>query len=261
MSLSLSPSRTGKFTASDIYRLMAANGQVDWNPDREGAKGAGYTAWTNGKQYIDTVFPTVAAYDDFIRAERARLGEFTLSAGAKAYARQKSRELSFADDPLSPRIETKDMRRGHEREQEAADYFAMMNEIDLFYTGENQQFIPWGTDSGGTPDARIGSISGVTCDFKCPDPDNHQDNILDVFGNESLKKVYPVYYWQQQCQIAAAQQDYGYWVSYNPVAHNVRARLHVVRIDRNQADIDRMEQRVAMAAEYRDEIIQRIRSL
>lgn len=259
--MSLSPERSGKFTASEIYRLMAANGQVDWTPDREGAKGVGYTVWTGGKQYIDTVFQTVADYEKFVRSERDRLGEFVLPSGGKTYARQKARELNFADDPLSPRIETKDMRRGHEREQEAADYFAMLNEIDLFYTGKNQQFIPWGTDSGGTPDARIGSVNGVTCDFKCPDPDNHQDNLIDVFDNDSLKKVYPVYYWQQQCQIAAAEQDYGYWVSYNPVAHNPRARLHVVRINRNQADIDHMAQRVAMAAEYRDEISQRIRSL
>jgi multidrug efflux pump subunit AcrA (membrane-fusion protein) len=66
---------------------------------------------------------------------------------------------------------------------------------------------------------------------------------------------------QVLAEIAAAEQDYGYWVSYNPVAHNPRARLHVVRIDRNQADIDKMAQRIAMAAEYRDQIIQRIRSL
>ena len=271
--MSLSPDRNGKFTASEIYRLMAENGEIDWSPRREGAKGVGYTCWTGGEyveaedrfeggiQYVKTVFKTDKEYKDFISAERKRLGQFVLSAGAKTYARQKARELNFADDPLSPRIETKDMKRGHEREQEAADYFAMLNEIDLFYTGESQQFIPWGTDSGGTPDARIGSINGVTCDFKCPDPDNHQDNLIDVFDNDSLKKVYPVYYWQQQCQIAAAKQDYGYWVSYNPVAHNPRARLHVVRIDRNQADIDKMEKRVAMAAEYRDQIIQRIRGL
>ncbi len=82
--MSLSPQRSGKFTASEIYRLMAASGQVDWTPDREGAKGVGYTVWTGGKQYVDTVFQTVAEYDDFIRSERARHGEITLSSGAKS---------------------------------------------------------------------------------------------------------------------------------------------------------------------------------
>ena len=259
--MSISPERDGKFTASEIHRLMAANGQVDWTPDREGAKGVGYTVWTNGKQYIDTVFATVAEYDNFVKSERARLGEFTLSAGAKTYAEEKAMELLFGEDEYEPQLQTLDIKRGNDRESGACADLAMRLDTDLFYTGDNQQFIPWGKDSGATPDGRIGSIDGVTFDVKSPKRANHLSNILTVSGNESLLKAYPVYYWQQQTHIVAAEQDYGYWVSYNPVAHNSRARLHVVRIDRSQADIDKMAQRVAMAAEYRDEIIQRIRSL
>lgn len=260
--MSLSPDRKGKFTASEIYRLMAANGQVDWTPEREGVKGVGYTVWTGGKQYVNTVFKTVAAYDDFIKAERARLGEFTLSAGANTYAEEKAMELLFSpDDEYEGDIQTRDIKRGHEREAGACADLAMLLDTDLFYTGDNQQFIQWNKDAGATPDGRIGSANGVTFDVKSPKRANHLSNILTVTGNESLLKASACYYWQQQCQIAAADQDYCYWVSYNPMAHNPRAHLHVVRIDRNQADIDRMAQRVAMAAEYRDEIIQRIRSL
>ena len=259
--MQLSQKRSGKFTASEIYRLMAANGQVDWTPEREGAKGVGYTAWTNGKQYIDTVFSTVADYDNFIRAERSRLGEFTLSSGAKTYAEEKAMELLFGEDEYEPQLQTLDIKRGNERESGACADLAMRLDTDLFHIGDNQQFIPWCNDAGATPDGRIGSVDGVTFDVKSPKRVNHLSNILAVTGNESLLKASACYYWQQQCQIAAAEQDYGYWVSYNPVAHNVRARLHVVRIDRNQDDIDRMAQRVAMAAEYRDEIISRIRSL
>ena len=259
--MSLSPERCGKFTASEIYRLMAATGQVDWNPDREGAKGAGYTCWTNGKQYIDTVFATVADYDNFIRSERARLGELALSAGAKTFAEEKAMELLFGEDEYEPQLQTLDIRRGNDRESGACADLAMRLDTDLFHIGDNQQFIALGENAGATPDGRIGSIDGVTFDVKSPKRANHLSNVLTVSGNESLLKASPCYYWQQQCQIAAAAQDYGYWVSYSPVAHNVRARLHVVRIDRNQADIDRMAQRVAMAAEYRDQIIDRIRSL
>jgi hypothetical protein len=259
--MNLSLERSGKFTASEIYRLMAASGQVDWTPDREGGKGVGYTVWTGGKQYTDTVFPTVAAYDDFIRAERARLGELTLSAGAKTYAEEKAMELLFGEDEYEPQLQTLDMKRGNDRESGACADLAMRLDTDLFCTGDNQRFIPWGNDAGATPDGRIGSVDGVTFDVKSPKRANHLSNILTVTGNESLFKASPIYYWQQQCQIAAAEQDYGYWVSYNPTAHSHRARLHIVRIDRNQADIDKMAQRVAMAAEYRDEIIKRIRSL
>ena len=259
--MQLSPKRSGKFTASEIYRLMAANGQVDWTPEREGSKGVGYTAWIGGKQYIDTVFATVADYDNFIRAERARLGEFTLSAGAKTYAEEKAMELLFGDDEYEPQLQTLDIKRGNDRESGACADLAMRIDTDLFHIGDNQQFIQWGDNAGATPDGRIGSVDGVTFDVKSPKRANHLSNILTVSGNESLLKASACYYWQQQCQIAAAEQDYGYWVSYNPVAHNPRARLHIVRIDRNQADIDRMAQRVAMAAEYRDQIIDRIRSL
>ena len=259
--MQLSPKRSGKFTASEIYRLTAANGQVDWTPEREGAKGVGYTVWTNGKQYIDTVFSTVADYDNFIRAERSRLGEFTLSSGAKTYAEEKAMELLFGEDEYEPQLQTLDIKRGNERESGACADLAMRLDTDLFHIGDNQQFIQWGDNAGATPDGRIGSVDGATFDVKSPKRANHLSNILTVSGNESLLKASACYYWQQQCQIAAAGQDYGYWVSYNPVAHNVRARLHVVRIDRNQADIDRMAQRVAMAAEYRNQIIDRIRSL
>ncbi|MFM7013296.1 MAG: hypothetical protein ACKO0Z_28870 [Betaproteobacteria bacterium] len=259
--MSLSSERGGKFTASDIYRLMASSGQADWTPDREGAKGVGYTVWTGGKQYVDTVFQTVAAYDEFVKAERTRLGEFTLSVGAKTYAEEKAMEVLFGEDEYEPQLVTLDIKRGNEREALACDELSMRFDIDLFFVGDNQQFIAWGEDSGATPDGRIGSEDGVTFDVKSPKRASHLSNILTISDNDSLLKACPSYYWQQQCQIAAAEQDYGYWVSYNPTAHNHHARLHVVRIDRNQHDIDRMARRVAMAAEYRNEIINRIRSL
>lgn len=216
MSLSINE-RSGKFTASEIHRLMAA--------------------------------------------KRARLGDFTLSAGAKTYAEEKAMELLFDEDEYEPQLQTQDIRRGNARELDACADLAVRLDTDLFHTGDNQRFVLWGQYSGATPDGRIGSIDGVTFDIKSPRRACHLSNILTINGNESLLKASTCYYWQQQCQIASAEQDYGYWVSYNPMAHNVRARLHIVRIDRNQVDIDRMEQRVAMAAAYRDEIINRIMSL
>ena len=260
--MSLSVERCGRFTASEIYRLMAANGQADWSPIREGAKGIGYTAWIDGKQYVDTVFSTVSDYDAFIKSERARLGEFALSQGAKTYAEEKAVELLFGnDDEYEPQLKTIDIRRGNDREAAACMEFSLLFDVDLFYTGDNQQFIKLGDNAGATPDGRVGSINGATVDFKSPTRANHLHGILSVNNADDLLKFSPCYYWQQQCQIAAAEQDYGYWVSYNPVAHNVNARLHVVRIDRNQAVIDKMMQRIALASEYRDEIINRISSL
>lgn len=271
--MSLSHERSGKFTASEIFRLMSENGEVDWSPRREGAKGVGYTCWTGGEyieaedrfdggiRYTETVFNTDKEYKGFIAEEHKRLGQFVLSVGAKTYAEEKAMELLFGEDEYEPQLQTLDIKRGNDRESGACADLAMRLDTDLFHIGNNQQFIPWGNDAGATPDGRIGSVDGVTFDVKSPKRANHLSNILTVTGNESLRKESPCYYWQQQCQIAAAKQDYGYWVSYNPVAHNPRARMHVVRIDRNQADIGRMAQRVAMAAEYRDEIIQRIRSL
>lgn len=271
--MSLSPERSGKFTASQNYRLMAENGEVDWSPRREGAKGVGYTCWTGGEyieaegrfeggfQYVKTVFKTDKEYKDFIAAERRRLGEFVLPVGAKSYAEEKACEVVAADDPLAQRIETRDMKRGHIREQEAADHFAMLNDIDLFYTGDNQQFILWGDNAGGTPDARIGSISGVTCDFKCPTPLIHQGYILKIRDNETLLKESAIYFAQQQTHMASADTEHAYFVSFNPFMRNPRARMHTVRINRDQKYINKMASRRDMAAEYRDEIINRIRSL
>ena len=148
----LSPDRNGKFTASRNFCLMAASGQVDWTPDREGAKGVGYTVWTNGKQYIDTVFATVAEYDNFIKSERARLGEFTLGAGAKTYAEEKAMELLFGEDEYEPQLQTLDIKRGNDRESGACADLAMRLDTDLFFTG----------DMIGAPEAfRLGAIERV----------------------------------------------------------------------------------------------------
>ena len=259
--MALSPARSGRFTASSIYRLMAASGQVDWDPVREGARGAGYTCWVDGEKYTDEVFNTVAEYDAFVRAERAKMGALTLSAGAKTYAEEKAAELLFTADELEPQLSTVDIRRGKEREESACLALSLHLDSELFFTGDDQRFITLGDSAGATPDGRIGSAHGVTFDVKSPDRLHHLSNILSIKNGENLKSVSPIYYWQQQCQIAAAEADYGYWCSYNPCAINPRARLHVVRIDRNQSDIDLMLHRIDLAAEYRNEIIRRIKEL
>ena len=153
--MALSPSRSGRFTASEIYRLMAASGQVDWEPVREGARGAGYTCWVDGQKYTDEVFNTVAEYDDFIKAERAKMGALTLSVGAKTYAEEKAAELLFTADELEPQLSTVDIRRGKEREESACLALSLHLDSELFFTGENQRFIALGDSAGATPDGRI----------------------------------------------------------------------------------------------------------
>ena len=253
----LSPDRLGKFTASGVFRLLA-NGVVDWTPEREGAKGAGYTCWVAGKQYWDSVFATAAEYYAAVKAERARLGERTLSFGAMTYAEEKAMQILFADyQEHEPDLVSRDTQRGHEREPVAIALLAMAFEDDITHHAP-QQFINRG-DWGATPDFRVGGRQ--TGDVKAPRRINHLSNLLRVRDNATLATEHPDYYAQQQCQIAAAEQDYGWWCSYNPMAHNPAARLHVVRIDRDQPFINRMLAKIALAAEYRDSIIDKIRGL
>ena len=128
---------------------MAASGQIDWTPDREGAKGAGYTVWTGGKQYVDTVFKRLRPMMISSVPNVPTLVNYPVGWG-EDIRRRKGNGVAVWRDEYEPQLQTLDIKRSSDRESGACADLAMRLDTDLFYTGENQQFIQWGKDAGAT---------------------------------------------------------------------------------------------------------------
>jgi hypothetical protein len=253
----LDKNRNGKFTASQISRLIP-NGKADFNPERVGGRGAGYSPYLYEKPYTDQVFDTVAEYEAYIREERARLSGNVLSEGAMSYVTETAMQTLFAEDEeWEQPLESIHMRRGNERELAAIAQFEMATGLGVDFTGEDQVFVShdcW----GATPDGVI-SINGkrATIDVKAPMRVKHLKYMLEVQTGEDLLSIEPAYYWQQQCQIAALSADYGYWVSYNPMAHKYDNRIHIVKVERNEDHINLMLNKIALATEQLELILKK----
>jgi hypothetical protein len=246
----LSQDRIGRFTASEMHRLMGA-GVSSYNPERTGTRGS---YGVEGHPGVE--FKTVAEADAFIRNVRASMSDDSLSTGAKTYAMEKAVELlAVADEEYTTQFISVDMRRGNALEARAISRFEIVTGIDVDKTGDEQKFIIVGS-WGATPDGI--TSDGGTIDVKCPRAKTHVEYLMAINCADDLKSSMPAYYWQQMAQIEAAGASHGYWATYCPLMHNVAAQLHVVRIERNQADIDLMLKKIALATLLRDEILNKI---
>jgi hypothetical protein len=75
---------------------------------------------------------------------------------------------------------------------------------------------------------------------------------LTVTDGATLKAAEPRYYWQIQCQLAVTDRQWCDFVVYNPF---VKMPIHVARIWRNLADISTMLERVIMANDMANELV------
>lgn len=178
----------------------------------------------------------------------------SLSAGAMTYVREKVaeqlsefRRAEFSSAAMEW--------GGVEHELEAVEQFELMTGIRVNQTGEHQQFIlsecgQW----GGTPDG-ITFESGI--EVKCPESKTHLI-YLSIIDAETLKDEEPKYYWQIQSYMQLTGKDHWHFVSYDPRFYAEHLRLHHCVIERVQDDIDGMLQRIQMAVEARNEIVQRL---
>jgi len=87
---------------------------------------------------------------------------------------------------------------------------------------------------GCTPDGLVGANGLI--EVKCPDSSNHLDNVLD---NKQLADYFP----QMQFQLWVTGRSWCDWVSFDPRAPEA-IKLHVVRVERDEAYIGELSERV-----------------
>jgi len=123
---------------------------------------------------------------------------------------------------------------GLENEWLAVESYCERFLSDVKYPVEFQPHPEYPDSVGCTPDAYVGSDGLI--EVKCPDSNNHLDNVLD---NKQLDD----YFAQIQFHLWVTGRKWCDWVSFDPRAPEP-IKLHVVRVERDEAFISQLSERV-----------------
>lgn len=96
-----------------------------------------------------------------------------------------------------------------------------------------------------SPDGLLLEADGAV-EVKCPTPKAHAEYILSVHDGESLLAIKPEYYWQCVAHMANSGAGFTDWMSFCPF---LKPALHIVRIERDEAVIAQLLERIAKADE------------
>lgn len=247
-------SRLGKFTSSDLGRLMAESEYLDLNDTiieeiRNKYNPRGKDKWTykdlaDHFGFEESLIKKIIK-DDFSYREY-------LPAGALTYIEEKALELltegrsvkSFTNDSMD---------RGNEKELEAITVFERRYGVKCYATGEDQQFIELCSYFGGTPDGLIEEEDMI--EVKCPDCKTHLFRIKNIKSQEDFKKHEKDYYWQIQGNFLASGRKRCFFIDYDDRFTKKEQQLFVLEIHRNEADIQKAKTRLNMAEKHKQHLL------
>lgn len=89
-------------------------------------------------------------------------------------------------------------------------------------------------------------------EVKCPAKKTYMKYRLLIHDAESLKETEPKYYWQMMAEMCCTGAQGGVFITYHP---HLSKPIHWAKIKRNDEDIKLMEERVSLANQFIDEII------
>jgi hypothetical protein len=140
---------------------------------------------------------------------------------------------------------------GIENEWLAVEAYTERTLSAVTYTGDDQRFAihPDYDQIGATPDGHIGTDGLI--EIKCPNSANHLKNVL---RNEQLPDYLP----QLQFQLWVTGRKWVDWVSFDPRAPEP-IQLHIVRVERDEAMIEALEERCLELHRMADEIAEQLR--
>lgn len=206
----------------------------------------------------------------------ARLGKFTASNFSALMARSADKTADWSKSAinyiqelalqlfLNEHIYRQDndaTRWGMRNEDKALQEFSIATGFLTLESGfmSHPQF----PEAGATPDAFVieEGQSGklILAQVKCPySQKNHMHYTRKIHDAGSLKKCRSAYHWQIQGEIWVTGAAHSYFVSFDPRLYG-HARLHYVKIERDEKAIDHLETVIPKAIEMRDEFLERYR--
>ena len=178
-----------------------------------------------------------------------------LSAGAKTYIEERVAELLA---PPEPDYYNSAMEHGNTTEPQAVIAFANafgfdINADNFIYTSvggfvffQNQEY-----HIGGTPDILI---DGAIVEIKCPASKTHL-KYSQLKTSEDLMDECSDYYAQMQCNMWLTGKPQGFFVSFDDRYYDTERHLHTILIERDEAFIERMTDKLLTAKEYFNQLI------
>jgi hypothetical protein len=168
--------------------------------------------------------------------------------GAITYVTEKVLEIVTTGE--KKQLSTKSTDWGGDTEIEAIEEFAKKYQVEVYNYGHNQKFIELGEHVGCTPDGLIGKDEGA--ETKCPDSKTHL-YYLETLTLDNFKKECKDYYWQIQGSMYITNRKSWYFISYDPRFKKESKRLFVLRIERNDIDISKLQKRLTEAIKRKRE--------
>lgn len=152
-------------------------------------------------------------------------------------------------------VSTKAMQWGADQEDAAKSLFMQMN----FPEGEMAELSSCKHDTiphfAASPDGAIYGRDGEDLqiiEVKCPNINTYMKYRTLIHDAASLKETEPKYYWQMMAEMSCTGAKGGIFIVYCPW---LSKPIHWAEIDRVEDDINLMEQRVILANDFINEII------
>lgn len=218
--------RCGRFTASEIYRIM--------DPAKREMNESELKARPKSGKGSSTKF----VYD-----------WTKLSDGGITYVKQKVAET------LTGKVKAQSyafpLVYGKETEQEAVEYFQKLTELECEVIG----FCPYTDHAGGSPDRDIVTEDAIL-EIKCPWQSENQIDYLMLTDHYDLKRMYPEYYWQVQSNMLFANRSKAYFATYDPRFKNDKLKMQMITVPAVPAEHDLIRNQIALAVKEKLSMIQ-----
>lgn len=159
----------------------------------------------------------------------------------------------FEEYLLQVTASSKALAWGNDQEMNARGMYASITKRKVTSCGAIQ-FCDYFADS---PDGLCIEDNGAI-EIKCPQNKTHTDYLVGVHDAESLKAIKPEYYWQCMAHMTVSGADWCDWMSYCPFS---KKPLHVVRIERDSSAIATLLDRLELAEQRANEMIQQIQAV
>ena len=159
----------------------------------------------------------------------------------------------FEEYLLQVTASSKALAWGNDQEMNARGMYASITKRKVTSCGAIQ-FCDYFADS---PDGLCIEDNGAI-EIKCPQNKTHTDYLASVHDAESLKAIKPEYYWQCMAHMTVSGADWCDWMSYCPFS---KKPLHVVRIERDSSAIATLLDRLELAEQRANEMIQQIQAV
>lgn len=208
--------RLGKFTASEIHRLMGDCKREMTEDELKAWKEA--NPKSTAKQCVDPIL---------------------LSDGAMTYVMEVASERETGK-PAKIVFENDSMRWGKEHEPIAKQLYAAAYDVVV----EDAPFVPYGENAGSSPDAFIGIEIGG--EIKCPISPAVHMKYRTLTNYEDLKNNHPDHYWQCLMGLLATGRKFWKFMSFHPHYPPVK-QLKIINIPRIEADLKLLEIKLTAA--------------